>query len=75
MPTVTSLLSEIDGWDSSSAHPQTEKISDWEKTSLEPYIKYFKRHIDFIIVEERALQKRKNEEIGGMAISDGMIDF
>jgi DNA primase small subunit len=41
VPTVTQLLTEIDEWEGDDA----KKVQDWEKTSLKPYIEYFKRFV------------------------------
>src|SRR5579862_2548721 len=70
VPTVTDLLNEIDSWQNPSDEPQTGRISDWEKTSLKPYIRYFKQHVDLVMSEERVKKRLRDEEIGGMAASD-----
>ena len=75
MPTVTSLLGEIDSWEKGQEASPNERISDWEKTSLKDYIRYFKQHVDRIMADERGVKKEREEELGGMAISGKMLDF
>ncbi|KAG9539098.1 hypothetical protein KCU60_g22847, partial [Aureobasidium melanogenum] len=59
VPTVQQLLSEIDSWQGSD-----DKIQDWQKTSLKPYIELFRDHVNAIMKEERAVEKRGREESG-----------
>lgn len=75
VPTVTSLLGEIDSWEKGQEANPKERISDWEKTSLKDYIRYFKQHVDRIMADERGVKKEREEELGGMAISGKMLDF
>jgi len=76
VPTVTELLNEIDTWQrSSSENISKERLSDWEKTSLRPYVNHFKEHIDLVMSEERDLKRQRNEELGGMSTSDQILDF
>jgi DNA primase small subunit len=75
VPTVTSLLGEIDSWEKGQEVNPNERISDWEKTSLKDYIRYFKQHVDRIMADERIVKREREEEVGGMAISGKMLDF
>ena len=57
VPTVTELLSEIDAWD--GKHKQDEGVDgdakqtqDYEKTSLKPYVDYFKTFVTALIKDE-----------------------
>ncbi|CAD0107739.1 unnamed protein product [Aureobasidium uvarum] len=59
VPTVQQLLSEIDSWQGTD-----DKIQDWQKTSLKPYIELFRDHVNAIMKEERAAEKRGREESG-----------
>ncbi|KAG4301295.1 hypothetical protein PCANB_002534 [Pneumocystis canis] len=64
VPTVTQLLDEIDAWDKKHQENQqkSEKqdhISDYEKTSLKPYIEYFKKFVSLIIKEETIQEKNQ----------------
>jgi len=51
-----------------------DKLSDWEKTSLKEYIRYFKKHVDRIMADELGV-KKEEQQLGGMAITDKMLDF
>ena len=55
VPTVTSLLGEIDHYDSQELMQDTTggKIQDYEKTSLKPYVEFFKLHVSGLLREER----------------------
>jgi DNA primase small subunit len=72
---VTSLLGEIDSWEKTGDASPNDRISDWEKTSLKGYLRYFKEHVDRIMVDERAVKKGREEELGGMAVSSKMLEF
>jgi DNA primase small subunit len=72
---VTSLLGEIDSWEKTDDANPTDRISDWEKTSLKGYIRYFKQHVDRIMADERGVKKEREEEPGGMALSSKMLEF
>ncbi|TKX21795.1 DNA primase small subunit [Elsinoe australis] len=65
VPTVQELLGEIDAW----RGEEGEKVQDWQKTSLKPYVDYFKKFVDGLVKEESGDKKRIREEEG-----DGM-DF
>jgi DNA primase small subunit len=75
VPTVTTLLSEIDAWEKMQESPQKEKISDWEKTSLKEYIHFFKQHVDRIMADERGVKRERDERLGGMAVNEEMLEF
>lgn len=59
VPTVQSLLAEIDAW---QGGPADERVQDWQKTSLKPYVEYFKRFVDGLVRDEVAEKKRGREE-------------
>jgi DNA primase small subunit len=67
VPTVQGLLGEIDSWqgDETTAS-QDEKgkgIADWEKTSLKPYVEYFRSFVNGIMKDEGGERvKREREE-------------
>ena len=65
VPTVTELLGEIDTWDSASKKPEredeSEKMPDYEKTSMKPYVEYFKTHIAGILKEEKGVKREREE--------------
>ena len=72
VPTVASLLGEIDSWDKGQEVQPKDRISDWEKTSLKDYIRYFKQHVDRIMTDERGVKREKEAELGVMA---SVLDF
>ena len=53
VPTVHSLLEEIDSWEGDGQDEKTKSISDWEKTSLKPYIDNFRLFVHGVMKEER----------------------
>ncbi|KAK5661766.1 hypothetical protein OQA88_9867 [Cercophora sp. LCS_1] len=52
VPTVQSLIQEIDAWVEPEVKPE-KPIHDWEKTSLKPYIEYFRDHVNAVLRDER----------------------
>ncbi|KAK0625230.1 hypothetical protein B0T17DRAFT_491724 [Bombardia bombarda] len=66
VPTVQSLIKEIDAWQESEE--DTEKhVQDWEKTSLKPYIEQFRSFVIALMRDEREVkvkQERDEDEIG-----------
>ncbi|KOS17975.1 DNA primase small subunit [Escovopsis weberi] len=74
VPTVQGLLTEIDAWaaeDQDADGDDDEKakttIADWEKTSLKPYVDYFRSFVNGIMREEAAIRgKREREEEGSL---------
>ncbi|QSL66884.1 hypothetical protein MERGE_001271 [Pneumocystis wakefieldiae] len=75
VPTVTQLLNEIDAWDeehkeSLEMSGKQEQIQDYEKTSLKPYIEYFKKFTSLIMKEE-AISKKELEKSNESV----MLDF
>lgn len=65
VPTVTELLTEIDKWDGSDTKSEenggSKKLQDYEKTSLKPYVEYFKSYVSTLLREERG-EKREGED-------------
>jgi DNA primase small subunit len=66
VPTVTDLLAEIDDWDSvdrkSEEDTETKPVSDYEKTSLKPYVEFFKAHVAGIIKQERGVKREREDD-------------
>ena len=66
IPTVTELLREIDSWDAThvkeeTAEEESKKLQDWEKTSLRPYVEFFKTHIANLLRSERGLKRERDD--------------
>lgn len=72
VPTVQALLEEVDAWrladgqdeDDKNAASTTARVPDWEKTSLRPYIQYF-----------RAFVAALNKDEPGAKVKEESIDF
>lgn len=69
VPTVQNLLGEIDRWAMENRGREDgvkaeERTPDWMKTSLRPYVEYFKGHVDGILKEENGDRKRERVETG-----------
>lgn len=67
VPTVTDLLDEIDEWDrkqgANMSDEQKAQVQDWQKTSLKPYVEYFRGHVATLLKEE-SKGKREREDDG-----------
>ena len=65
VPTVTELLGEIDEWDAVSKKEddgeEGMKIHDYEKTSLKPYVEFFKGHITSLLRDERGVKRERED--------------
>ncbi|KAH7064275.1 hypothetical protein BKA63DRAFT_525102 [Paraphoma chrysanthemicola] len=67
VPTVTQLLGEIDSWTGRDEGGEADKkMQDWEKTSLKPYVEYFKRFVKGLLEEGKAGIKRERDEVDAM---------
>ena len=66
VPTVTELLGEIDAWDSASKKAdgdyEVQKTQDYEKTSMKPYVDYFRAHVAAILREEKSIKREKEDD-------------
>ncbi|KXL45414.1 hypothetical protein M433DRAFT_154441 [Acidomyces richmondensis BFW] len=70
VPTVTQLLQEIDDWDAKNSGLSNEekaKVADWQRTSLKPYIEYFRGHVSNLLKEEAKGKRGREEEANGGA--------
>ena len=65
VPTVTELLGEIDEWVAGDGENDGKSIQDWEKTSLKPYVEYFRSFVLALMKDERDV-KVKSEETDAM---------
>ncbi|TVY78329.1 DNA primase small subunit [Lachnellula suecica] len=64
VPTVTDLLGEIDEWTAPEGE-EVKAIQDWEKTSLKPYVEYFRSFVVGLMKDEKDVKvKREREENG-----------
>lgn len=71
VPTVQSLLAEIDTWkggeDSDDGDDKSKvNIADWEKTSLKPYVEQFRSFVSGIIKDEGAAKVKREREDDSM---------
>lgn len=65
VPTVTRLLGEIDEWEGEEEGGKS--IQDWEKTSLKPYVEYFRSFVLAVMKDGKEVKvKREREEAEGM---------
>jgi DNA primase small subunit len=66
VPTVTQLLGEIDDWEKKKGADMSDeekaKVQDWQKTSLKPYIEYFRGHVASLIKEEGKGKRERDED-------------
>lgn len=66
VPTVTELLAEIDDWDSvnrkSEDEKETKQVLDYEKTSLQPYVEFFKTHVAKMLKQERGVKREREDD-------------
>lgn len=63
VPTVQTLLGEIDTWakENQEGSEETKGVQDWEKTSLKPYIEQFRGFVNELLKDEKAEVKVKRE--------------
>ncbi|KAI7160304.1 hypothetical protein KC352_g26984, partial [Hortaea werneckii] len=68
VPTITQLLQEIDDWEQKSTGLSSEdkaKVQDWQKTSLKPYVEYFRGHVATLIKSENTGKRGRDDADGG----------
>ncbi|KAI9723655.1 MAG: hypothetical protein M1812_000955 [Candelaria pacifica] len=70
VPTVTDLLGEIDEWDREKGVPEGEgkRVQDYEKTSLKPYVEYFKSFVATLLRDENKVKREREEDGAGDAM-------
>ncbi|KAL8732137.1 MAG: hypothetical protein Q9166_002884 [cf. Caloplaca sp. 2 TL-2023] len=65
VPTVTELLHEIDSWEPQNkkleSEKDLEKLPDYEKTSLKPYVDYFKSHVGILMKAEQGVKRERED--------------
>ncbi len=64
VPTVTELLGEIDKFDVRRASEEIEevRIQDYEKTSLKPYVDYFRSYVAALLKDEKGMKREREED-------------
>jgi DNA primase small subunit len=63
VPTVQGLLQEIDSWKEVEEESTGKPTSDWEKTSLKPYVEQFRSFVLGLMRDERDVNlKREHDE-------------
>lgn len=64
VPTVTELLGEIDAFDEQAMNDDgdVKKIHDYEKTSLRPYVDYFRSYVAELLREEKGIKREREDE-------------
>lgn len=72
VPTVQSLLREIDAWKEAVEEDQGKAIQDWEKTSLKPYVEQFRSFVLALMKDERDAKVKAEREDG---VAPGSMDF
>ena len=71
VPTVSSLLAEVDKWHEDNASQDAmeedgeKKMQDWEKTKLKPYVDHFRGFVAALLRDEVSV-KRERDNGGGM---------
>lgn len=70
VPTVQSLLAEIDSWKGVEDGEEDDKskatIADWEKTSLKPYVEQFRSFVSALIKDEGIAKVKREREDDSM---------
>lgn len=66
VPTVTDLLREIDEWTQPEDGEKDGKaLQDWEKTSLKPYVDYFRSFVSSLMKDEKEVRVKREREDNG----------
>lgn len=65
VPTVQSLLAEIDAWKApEEPDSSAPRIQDWEKTSLKPYVEQFRTFVIGLMKDERDVKVKRERDEG-----------
>ena len=63
MPTVTELLGEIDEFDGQEVkEDEGKKTQDYEKTSLKPYVEYFRTYVAGLLRDEKGVKRERGDD-------------
>ena len=66
VPTVTELLAEIDEWTAlEEVEKEGKSVQDWEKTSLKPYVEFFRSFVIALMKDERDVKVKREREDNG----------
>jgi len=69
VPTVTELLGEIDEWIApADGEKEGKSVQDWEKTSLKPYVEYFRSFVLALMKDEKEIKVKREREEGADAM-------
>lgn len=68
VPTVTGLLQEIDEWTAPEGNEGGKTIQDWEKTSLKPYVEYFRSFVIALMRDEKGIKVKRERDEGADAM-------
>lgn len=72
VPTVQGLLAEIDAWrdggggGGDDGGEGAKPVADWEKTSLKPYVDYFRSFVAAVVKDERDVRVKREREDDAM---------
>lgn len=65
VPTVQSLLAEIDAWKGpEEPDSSATRVQDWEKTSLKPYVEQFRAFVIGLMKDERDVKVKRERDEG-----------
>lgn len=68
VPTVTELLGEIDQWTGpEDGEMEGKSIQDWEKTSLKPFVDYFRSFVAALMKDESDVKVKRERDVDAMA--------
>ncbi|RKU45567.1 hypothetical protein DL546_006831 [Coniochaeta pulveracea] len=63
VPTVQSLLQEIDAWKASEEPDSSaSRVQDWEKTGLKPYVEQFRSFVIGLMKDERDVKVKRERD-------------
>lgn len=68
VPTIQELLKEIDEWkeeEGAASQDSGKGTPDWEKTSLRPYIEYFRSFVGHLLRDEMGQKVKRERDEGG----------
>lgn len=62
VPTVQSLLGQIDAWKPDPDDEKAQSLPDWEKTSLKSYVEFFRLFVHGIMKDEMDVRVKRERE-------------